>query len=84
MTYQLIIVCKKKEDFLMIGLSRARALQDFVYALVKSEMDTDFEDECREIVERRTKVNFLDLVEIKNDGLIVNVSLLKLFFYQDL
>jgi len=35
---------------------RARALQDFVYALVKSEMDTDFEDECREIVERRTKV----------------------------
>jgi len=32
---------------------RARALQDFVYALVKSEMDTDFEDECREIVERR-------------------------------
>jgi len=32
---------------------RARALQDFVYALVKSEMDTDFEDECREIVTRR-------------------------------
>ena len=25
-------------------------LQDFVYALVKSKMDTDFEDECREIV----------------------------------
>jgi len=35
---------------------RARALQDFVYALVKSEMDTDFEDECREIVERRKEV----------------------------
>ena len=34
---------------------RARALQDFAYALVKSEMDTDFEDECKEIVERRTK-----------------------------
>jgi len=28
-------------------------LQDFVYALVKSGMDTDFEDECREIVKRR-------------------------------
>ena len=36
-------------------ISRARALQDFAYALVKSEMDTDFEDECKEIVERRTK-----------------------------
>jgi threonine dehydratase len=26
---------------------RARALQDFCYALVKAEMDTDFEDECK-------------------------------------
>ena len=32
---------------------RARALQDFCYALVKTEMDTDFEDECKSIVERR-------------------------------
>ena len=32
---------------------RARALQDFVYALVKSEMDTDFEEECKDIVKRR-------------------------------
>ena len=40
------------------GMTRVRdkpelQLQDFVYALVKSEMDTDFEDECREIVIRR-------------------------------
>lgn len=34
---------------------RARALQDFAYALVKAEMDTDFEDECKEIVQRRKK-----------------------------
>ena len=32
---------------------RARALQDFAYALVKAEMDTDFEDDCKEIVRRR-------------------------------
>jgi hypothetical protein len=36
-------------------LFRARALQDFAYALVKAEMDTDFEDECKEIVSRRQK-----------------------------
>jgi len=36
---------------------RARHLQDFAYALVKAEMDTDFEDECKEIVERRVKVS---------------------------
>ena len=36
-----------------IIVHRARALQDFAYALVKSEMDTDFEDECRDIVRRR-------------------------------
>jgi len=35
---------------------RARALQDFAYAMVKAEMDTDFEDECKEIVQRRVKV----------------------------
>jgi len=35
---------------------RSRALQDFAYALVKSEMDTDFEDECKEIVVRRKAV----------------------------
>ena len=32
---------------------RARALQDFAYALVKAEMDTDFEDDCKDIVRRR-------------------------------
>ncbi len=31
----------------------ARGLQDFAYALVKSEMDKDFEDNCRDIVARR-------------------------------
>ena len=36
-----------------ISRLRARALQDFSYALVKAEMDTDFEEECKEIVERR-------------------------------
>ena len=36
---------------------RARALQDFCYALVKSEMDTDFEDECKDIVKRREKLS---------------------------
>ena len=35
---------------------RARALQDFAYALVKKEMDTDFEDNCKEIVQRRKKL----------------------------
>ena len=35
---------------------RSRALQDFSYALVKAEMDTDFEDECKEIVARRKKL----------------------------
>ena len=35
---------------------RARALQDFAYALVKAEMDTDFEDNCKEIVGRRKKL----------------------------
>ncbi len=43
---------KGKIHFVM---SRARALQDFAYALVKAEMDTDFEDECKEIVSRREK-----------------------------
>ena len=35
---------------------RASALQDFAYALVKQEMDTDFEEECKEIVKRRQKL----------------------------
>jgi hypothetical protein len=35
---------------------RARSLQDFAYALVKAEMDTDFEEECKEIVVRRKKL----------------------------
>ena len=35
---------------------RASALQDFAYALVKAEMDTDFEDNCKEIVIRRKKL----------------------------
>ena len=35
---------------------RARALQDFAYALVKAEMDTDFEDNCKEIISRRKKL----------------------------
>merc|ERR1712112_342378 len=36
---------------------RARALQDFSYALVKAEMDTDFEDECKEIHRRRLEAS---------------------------
>ena len=36
---------------------RARALQDFAYALVKAEMDTDFEDECKEIHRRRKETS---------------------------
>lgn len=35
---------------------RARALQDFAYALIKADMDTDFEDNCKEIIERRKKL----------------------------
>ena len=35
---------------------RARALQDFAYALLKAEMDTDFEDNCKEIISRRKKL----------------------------
>ncbi len=30
--------------------------QDFCYALIKAEMDTDFEDECKDIRERREKL----------------------------
>lgn len=35
---------------------RARALQDFSYALVKAEMDTDFEEECQDIVRRKNEI----------------------------
>jgi len=35
---------------------RAHALKDFAYALVKAEMDTDFEDDCKDIVARRKKI----------------------------
>lgn len=35
---------------------RARALQDFAYAIIKADMDTDFEDNCKEIVQRRKKL----------------------------
>merc|ERR1712110_749956 len=35
---------------------RARALQDFAYALIKADMDTDFEDNCKEIIDRRKKL----------------------------
>ncbi len=35
---------------------RAKELTDHAYALVKAEMDTDFEDECKAIVERRKKL----------------------------
>ncbi len=35
---------------------RARALQDFCYALIKAEMDTDFEDECAQIKESRLRL----------------------------
>ena len=36
---------------------RSRALQDYAYALVKAEMDTDFEDECKEIHRRRIEAS---------------------------
>ena len=45
---------------------RARALMDFSYALVKAEMDTDFEDECKEIVSRRKKLT-KELEELSDD-----------------
>ena len=45
---------------------RARALIDFSYALVKAEMDTDFEDECKEIVTRRKKLT-KELEELSGD-----------------
>ena len=45
---------------------RARALQDFAYALVKAEMDTDFEDECKEI-HRRRKETSEKLVKLDKD-----------------
>merc|ERR1712126_114267 len=35
---------------------QARALQDFAYALIKADMDTDFEDNCKEIIDRRKKL----------------------------
>ena len=35
---------------------RARALQDFASALIKADMDTDFEDNCKGIIERRKKL----------------------------
>ena len=45
---------------------RARALIDHSYALVKAEMDTDFEDECKEIVSRRKKLT-KELEELSGD-----------------
>ncbi len=46
---------------------RARDLQDFAYALIKAEMDTDFEEECRDIVSRRQKLT-KELEERDTDG----------------
>ncbi|QQP39745.1 ATPase family_ AAA domain containing 2B (Silurana), partial [Caligus rogercresseyi] len=43
---------------------QAAALRDFSYALVKQEMDTDFEEECQEISERRRKL-LEDLKELE-------------------
>ena len=43
---------------------RAHALKDFAYALVKAEMDTDFEDECKDIVTRRKKLTH----QLKHEG----------------
>ncbi|TRY67823.1 hypothetical protein TCAL_11123 [Tigriopus californicus] len=34
---------------------RAKALQDFAYALIKAEMDSDFEEECQEIKQKKAK-----------------------------
>ena len=47
--------CDLKYETNRIICHRARALQDFAYALVKAEMDTDFEDECKEIHRRRVE-----------------------------
>ena len=49
--------CDLKYETNRIICHRARALQDFAYALVKAEMDTDFEDECREIHRRRLEAS---------------------------
>jgi hypothetical protein len=40
-----------------IIIHRAKNLQDFAYALISSEMDTDFEEECKEVVDRRKKLS---------------------------
>ena len=47
------LACASQLLYQHVSGFRARALQDFSYALVKAEMDTDFEEECKEIVERR-------------------------------
>ena len=49
--------CDLKYETNRIICHRARALQDFSYALVKAEMDTDFEDECKEIHRRRLEAS---------------------------
>ena len=49
--------CDLKYETNRIICHRARALQDFAYALVKAEMDTDFEDECKEIHRRRLEAS---------------------------
>lgn len=49
--------CDLKYETNRIICHRARALQDFAYALVKAEMDTDFEDECKEIHRRRQETS---------------------------
>ena len=62
--------CDLKYETNRIISHRARALQDFAYALVKAEMDTDFEDECKEIHRRRMdasdKLNKIDKDQAEN------------------
>jgi len=59
--------CDLKYETNRIICHRARALQDFAYALVKAEMDTDFEDECKEIHRRRLEASD-KLKKIDNDN----------------
>lgn len=49
--------CDLKYETNRIICHRSRALQDYAYALVKAEMDTDFEDECKEIHRRRIEAS---------------------------
>ncbi|KAH0540202.1 ATPase family AAA domain-containing protein 2-like isoform X2 [Cotesia glomerata] len=51
---------------------RACSLRDHAYALIKAELDSDFEDKCREISKSRMVPKIADNESVKNESFIIN------------